>query len=295
MIKDEDILLGELLAYVISNDHISCNDLQNEFKLTEQAAIKGIELCDALGIITVEHYQYFNKDNVYFTITDISQLNERAMEYLKSAGYDAERVNKLFQGKPREEKEYLSNILNDSVRTWKNVDYTTPPVYSLIIIRITSSDKVLYESRSEIMYVEDLKIAKWDGNKYVLEGPFPKCDFSPLSEMEKLKEGSIVTHWTEATEKDIQSWKNRFNPKNRYKHLEVIVDDNMVDDVYKSLLLAAGCVYKLMIDLPKEDETRIQLEKTHSIMCDLQAAMDFGKISNLEEVTDNDKSKGDLE
>ena len=115
------------------------------------------------------------------------------------------------------------------------------PSDKLVLIRLQSPDKVFMESRTEIVYLEDLKIAKFVNGVWEIEGPFPLFDFSPLSKFAKLNDDTIVTHWAELSDKEIEAWHHRFDNHFEYNTFKVEIDDDKKEDIYRALILAASC------------------------------------------------------
>lgn len=176
-------------------------------------------------------------------------------------------------------KEIVSNILREA-RPWRDATKVKPDPGQLVVIRITNPDIIYVETETEILPSEDMKIAKFNRNQdgvngiWVIEPPYPKFDYSPLSNKEQLYPGTMVTHWAVPEEGEIEGWKTRFNPSGIYKKLNIEVDDDHLELVYRALIWASAYIQKANPDDP--DAKRLA-----SVLYDLQYVLDTGKPIEL--------------
>ena len=131
--------------------------------------------------------------------------------------------------------------------------------------------------------MEDMKVASYDSeNKtWTIEGPFPKYDYSPLTNKDKVKEGANITHWSKLKEGEISSWHSRLQPLHLYSYLRLEVDKEHDEMVYKALLHAMDCIVKVGGESIFMPNSGSELGEYYETLCDLQAAMDGQIILNV--------------
>lgn len=175
-------------------------------------------------------------------------------------------------------KKKISKILNED-RGWHNVKDKLPPIDKPVVIRFINPKFVYYETETEIYLAEDYKIAQClrDYNdpdniekcSWNIIPPYPKFDYSPMSRKDKLLEGVIVTHWTEASDEDLLSWKSRFNIIDSYLTLKVEIDDDHAEVLYHTLMYANA-----MIGNAYDKEKTDVLLASHILLGDILNSMD---------------------
>lgn len=200
--------------------------------------------------------------------------------------YKPEEIEEKLKNLPPLDKQKVSGILTSekSPYTWIDVNETMPPVGKPVAIRFVDPNKTYGETFDIILEAEDMKIATVDekGNWKILP-PFPLFDYSPLSNKENINKECTVTHWTEVSDEEMNGWNTRFNPLGRYKLLNIEVDKDHQELVYKSLLWASHFI-KNAIENNVNPESAPELTQYYNTLADLQCCMDSGKpLSNIEE------------
>jgi len=271
--------IADVIMWTIHHDVISSSLMMKTFQIEKFVAQSTLEMLSKIEVIEENDQQ---PELYYVLINEVENLLPEVLDLLINCDYSLSDIKKAVQGVPKEEKYVSSNILSDKSRDWIPFNETKPKLNTPILIRFTDESTVLMESKTEIVYSEDLKIAMWDGIEFHIMAPYPKYDFSPLSNKEYLNDGVFVTHWSNINRKDLEGWQTRFNPINKYKHLELSVSREQEEEVYKALILAAACIMRTVNDCAANDPTRDKLVKAHSVMCDLQSAIDYGIIQNSE-------------
>ena len=230
-------IFANCVMYILKHDTISAADLVNRFKLSIEAASNIIGTMELTSIIDNP-----DKNGVYTVIAkSMDELNEGILCFLHDNGFSNEEINYAFKALTIEEKEEISNILLEE-RNWINADETKPDLDTAVVIRIVDKNKIQVETRSEVMYVEDIKIASWDGYNWYICPPFAKYDYSPLSSHSEINEGAIVTHWATPEEGEVNAWNTRFDRTSDYD-LKISVDSEH-EEIYRALLIGATYIAK---------------------------------------------------
>lgn len=171
-------------------------------------------------------------------------------------------------------KKEISLILSEK-RDWIDANIRKPDPKQLVVMRLTNPDIIFDENDDNIFRSEDIKIGEYyiptsseDGNgEWLVYGPYPKYDYSILTNKSRLKEGTIVSHWAIPEDGELEGWSNRLNPIGSYKKMSIDVDEENEENVYRALLHGAAFISQAM----EEDK---DLEKLYIILCDLQACID---------------------
>lgn len=174
-----------------------------------------------------------------------------------------------------------TSMLNDDNFNWNVTKESIVPIDKIIMIRMvhpdtffnqldtTSFPKHIQEALAKSYeYLEECTLAKWNGNEWLLEPPFPLYNYSPFTDNNKIKNDVIVEHWTEVTDELIDNWHRRFDFINDYKHLKLEVDEEHKHDVYTALLHGAAALNAINND---------ELIKYRDILYDLQSSLDKGE------------------
>ena len=179
-------------------------------------------------------------------------------------------------------KKIVSNILSEK-RNWVDATKAKPEPGVQVVMRLYNPMIIFGENETEIYPAEDIKVGTYvrdydDPTKgsWHVSPPFPKFDYSPLSTKDRLNEDTTVTHWAEIPEDELEGWNTRFEPIFVYKKLNLEVDDEHAEDVYRALIWGAACIDKLEHGNP-------EAAKLVRILYDLQAIMDSGKEIDLTE------------
>lgn len=175
-------------------------------------------------------------------------------------------------------KKEISKLLQED-KGWISVDERMPMSGIIVIIRIYNPHYIYHEDKETIYHAEDIKLAQIlsdyndpenkDKMRWSIIPPYPLYDYSPLSKMDQLLDGSIVTHWAEASNKDIEAWRSRFNISDGYLSLRVETDDDHRQLMYRALMYSLGIVGNAYMK-EKSDE----LLAFHIILQDLLNSMD---------------------
>lgn len=184
-------------------------------------------------------------------------------------------------------KKLVSNILSEN-REWHDCNTEKPPKNTPVVFRFTNNNIIYGEDETSIYPAEDIKIGILSSDdEFVISGPFPRFDFSPLSNRSKFTEGTIVTHWAYPEEGEVEAWKTRFDPFHTYKNLSIEVDGEHIKDVYRALLVGASALSRLYglnpskeVDKNAPDELK-DLDNLYKTLCDLQAYIDNPSNENF--------------
>lgn len=183
-----------------------------------------------------------------------------------------------------DKKKVVSNILSSS-RDWHNSNDVKPEENTQVVMRICDPSKSYGETEEEIYVAEDIKVGVYipdenDPNKgeWFVSPPYPKYDFSPLTNREKLKEGASVTHWAEVNDDELDDWSNRFEPRGEYNRLRIDIDPEYEEYFYRLMIHQANAInsritYMESQEKPNTDEIE-QLKLILTFFDDIQACID---------------------
>lgn len=170
----------------------------------------------------------------------------------------------------------VSNILHEP-RDWKNANEVKPEAGQLVVIRMMNPTIIYAENEKEIYPSEDMKIGEFIRNAtdpstgvWVIAPPHPRFDYSPLSDKERLNDETLVTHWAIPEEGELEGWRTRFDQTNLYKKLNIEVDDDHLELVYRALVWGAAFIQKYNPDEP-------EAKYLAHVLYDLQYVIDTGK------------------
>lgn len=173
-------------------------------------------------------------------------------------------------------KKELSLILQGRSHKWFPIEDTKIIAGNPYIVRLVDKNYIMYETDDELVYREDIQIARFIDGKWKIEGPFPKMDFSLCSERENLKNGVEVTHIAYPTEDDVNAFHQRYDPIYKYNKFIIDVDDNMVDELYHAIIIAKGCMSKMSINFEGNNEDLNKIQKAYDLLSDMQCVFDRG-------------------
>lgn len=186
-------------------------------------------------------------------------------------------------------KKEISKILEDKngQRKWISIQDKLPEPNQRVYIRFHNKQFIYDENDEFIYYSEDLKLAKCvrdyqdpdniEKCVWVIEPPYLKYDYSPLSSKDKLLEGSFVTHWSESTEEEREAWDNQDKPFGTYTKLHLEIDDQNEEIIYKAIYHGVSTLGQYLMSIQnkfKNDINRAAEEGNVSAVKDLKAAMD---------------------
>ena len=197
-----------------------------------------------------------------------------------------------------EQNEY-SVILSNGLHTWYDCESDKPNINEPVLVRVISRIYPPMETERGNVYPETQKLATWDGEKWTICRPFPKYDFDILTFKESLRDGTEITHWTEATEEAKEAWVKRMNPKCYVNHLEFRVDEETEPLVMNALYIAETAVAKeLERFMTENDPDSIDAQNAvgelrHALytLQDLRSAVDFGGVIENPLPKDEDEEK----
>lgn len=180
----------------------------------------------------------------------------------------------------RSEKKLVSQILTEK-REWHDASKEKPTPNTQVVVRMVHPGIIWVENDEEILLAEDQKIATFvrtydDPNQgsWAISPPYPLYDYSPCSNKDRLLDGVIVTHWAIPEEGEIEGYNTRFDQINLFKKLNLEVDEEHKEDVYRALLWGAAYIQKYC---PGEPEA----QHLATILYDLQYVLDTSKGIDL--------------
>ncbi|MCM1220105.1 MAG: hypothetical protein NC548_37005 [Lachnospiraceae bacterium] len=173
-----------------------------------------------------------------------------------------------------EEKKIISRILTER-REWFNVSDKLPKDGELVVIRITNESMQFGTTHDgNIIAAEDSKIGTYMNGSWIIAPPYPKFDYSPLSNGPFLNDGSVVTHWAVPvpnSDKDIgevEAWQSRFEVIGKYNKFAIEIDKEHEELLYRACSWGAACIRKV-VDAEEED-----IKKIIEILYDVQNLLD---------------------
>lgn len=273
-------ILSEIIFWAIHYDAVTPQMLMLKMGCKAEFAEAAFHALYSLGVISKNNPNN-DKEPWIVMYVSIEDIPNEMINVLCQYGKDIKQIMKALEGLPKEKKKVTSNILSDKAHTWIDIKDEMPNEDEIVVIRMVNENKVYMQSRTELVYMEDLKIAKYCPNNddiFLIEPPFPLYDYSPCSTNQFINKGDGVkiTHWAKLKQEEIDSWHHRFDPHFKYNELKLYCGDDHIEEVYRALVLAASCIGKEAIQYPKDNEVRTKLEKAYNYICDLQAAMDRG-------------------
>ncbi len=284
-------MISELIVWAFHYDAITPQMIMLKLNCTADMANAIIITLHTLGILN-KNDPSNDAEPWIVMINRLQDIPNHMLNVLQADGHSLEEITEALKGLPKEKKKISSNILSDRAHEWTAVQDKAPEENIPIIIRICNPEKEFIETKTEIVYLEDTKIGLWDGNKWIICGPHPKYDFSPCSDKENLREGCNVTHWAKCSGTELKGWKSRLDPHHKYDHMYIDVDEDKIEDLYRSLILACSCLAKEAIHYPKDHEVRIKLEEAYGYICDFQAAFDRNGSINAILATELENNNG---
>lgn len=268
-------MLSTIIFWALHYDTITPQLLILHFNCSEEFANAVIVAMHSMGVLNKKNPNN-DKEPWIVTYTELTDIPGDMLNLLQMNGYDFKQIAEALKGLPATKKKVSSNILTDTTHSWKTIEDGYPDIDVPVVIRLFDPGKIYMESRTEIVYIEDIKIASWNGVEWIIRGPFPLFDFSTCSKLTKVNEGVKVTHWASSTEKEISQWDHRYDPLYNYTDLKLFVDNDHLESLYKALILAASSLSKEAIQYPSDNEIRQRYEAAYKYICDLQTAIDRG-------------------
>lgn len=177
----------------------------------------------------------------------------------------------------RSKKKKVSNILLEK-REWFDVNEKKPNPGERVVIRFTNENIVYGENDKEVYYAEDIKVGRYlqaiegEGGRWVIDPPYPKYDYSPLSNKENLLEGTYVTHWAYPESDELEGWDTRFDMHNKYQNLRIEIDPEHEEDLYRAIIWTSAFFTRNAEIRKRYDEKTI--DRIYGVLCDLQSCID---------------------
>lgn len=268
-------MLTTIIFWALHYDQVTPQLMMLHFNCKEEFARASLVALHSIGIINKSN-PGDDKEPWSVMYNEITDIPNDLLNVLQMNGYTIVQISEALKGLPKEKKKVSSNILTDKAHEWVSVADEFPEENKKCLIRFYDLEKIYLESRTEIVYLEDIKVAYYDGNEWKIEGPFPLYDFSPCSKNETINKGCIVTHWANVTEKELEQWEHRFDPHYQYTKFSIEIDDDKNEALYRALILAGSCISKEAIQYPSDNDVRIKLEEAYKFICDMQTVMDRG-------------------
>ena len=226
-------IFANVIMYILKHDTIAPGDIVSRFKLSIEATSNIIGTMELSNVISSA-----DDNGIHTVIVKCAEdLNEGIRWFLNEHGFSNEEIVYAFSALTTEDKTEISKILLED-RNWIDANETKPDIDTAVVIRIVDRNQIYYEDRTEVMYVEDVKIASWDGYNWYICPPFAKYDYSPLSNHFEIKDGATVTHWATPEEGEVNAWYTRFDYDSGYR-LKIEVDLSNEEEVYRAILLGA--------------------------------------------------------
>ena len=275
-------LIKHVFTIIVTNqDHgLLYSELTNILKIPKPETLQDIKKSPLVQILVglglVEINQYGENDIAFFpAVQSYFEIPAPVKSMFKELCMSDDDMRVMMLEKKFADKTEDSAILHSSRGfPWYEVAVGYPEENQPVVIRIKNPNRIAYEGKDDYTYVEDVKIASWNGKEWKIRPPFPKYDMSPCSDHENVIDGCVVTHWAEATEDEIENWDKRFDYLNQYDHLEIKVDKKHHRDVYMALLYGAAALDKVIHAIDPNSSDRELLLNDYRILCDLQACMD---------------------
>ncbi|MCM1439738.1 MAG: hypothetical protein NC131_11155 [Roseburia sp.] len=148
----------------------------------------------------------------------------------------------------------------------------------VIAIRIVDHKHPLARDSSGVLYLEDIKLARLTvGDTWMIEGPHPLYDYSPLSYMDFLTPGAKVSHWSPLRDGELENWHGRFGITGDMTYMRLECDDVHRETVYRTLA-HAGLMMQISMQNTKNEEERHKLEIMMHTLYNMQSVMDLGGV-----------------
>lgn len=263
-------IFGDFIFWAIQHEFITREMIKLKYgDIGENAINESLDI-----LLEAEIIRDISKVQLVIEPTVPEDLHPMVLELMINSGHSPAEISEAFEGLPLAKKKRTSNILMDNTHKWKSVDDKSLEENTEYVVRIVNPEKIYLQTRLEVIYVEDVKIAKKVNGEWELVGPHPRYDFSPCSNKDKLKDGCKITHFAPVNDDQLNGWKHRFDLHHDYSTLNIEVDKNHDFDVYHSLIIAAGCVMK-EYQCSDDNGMKDKLMAAYVTLCDLQSVMDL--------------------
>lgn len=182
----------------------------------------------------------------------------------------------------RKEKKVVSRVLQEE-RNWISIKDKLPKIGEHVVIRFVNNSILYGETEEEIYPAEDIKIGQLvrdinnpSKGRFIIDPPFPKYDYSPLTNKEMLGVGTEVTHWAVPFEGELENWAHRLDFNRSYHHLKLEVDPENEEVVYRALLHGSSFIANAGGEEFAKCKPGEGMKMLYEILCDLQTCIDKG-------------------
>lgn len=274
--KYDRLIFGTILFEVIGmREFTSAFMMENFSSISKEAMEFMINKFQSLSVI--EKSEVF--DSYFVKINKFIDINSKTLDILYKCGYSEYDIEKQLYSK----KKVISEILNNKTYDWKDVKQFQPPENEYIIIRFVDYNVLVKETDDELYPLEDRKIAVYKNGSFEIIPPYARFDFNPLSNGSKILNSAIVTHWAEPNQEDVNEYQRRFEPKLKWKYLDITVkDDDMALDLYKALINGQLMMNQTVMEFMNDEETKGRFKLYSDIFHDLIICLDTEKIISNE-------------
>lgn len=164
-----------------------------------------------------------------------------------------------------------SPILEDG-RKWISSAERVPDPEHHVVIRIVNRSKYYAMKEDHIVYAEDEKIGHYANERWYIDPPYPRFDYSPLTHNADVLEGSEVSHWAEPEPDELIAYRKRFEPLGTYDYMSIKAGPNTLQLMYHGLIYATTAfsrAYKL-----GEGGSDL-VNACYGMLCDMQSCLDM--------------------
>ena len=236
-------------------------------------------LMSTLGIIENTMVMHENDDSLDCIITCWAQLEKDVQDLLIETNHTVDEIRAYLNELPDDAKEIVSAIIRNP-DDWEETANNLPAENSLVVIRLYNPTITVQENATQKILLEDLRIGFWDGEKWNIEGPIPFKDYSTLTARSHLAEGTIVSHWRNAETEEINDWHHRYDAINDYGYLDIFVDDENKDRVYRALIHGCNMLHHFAKSNENDEETHNIAIELANTLSDIAGCFDRGGIYN---------------
>ena len=266
--NDGGEIMANIIMYMLKHDSVITADIAQRFKLSLEITTNIIKAMCAAKIIAPTEINGLYK----VIVKSFEDIDPGVVEFLNMNKFNNIQIADAFKTLTTEEKDEVSLILRED-RDWEDATTNKPDLNIPVVIRMVNKNIIYNEDNCEVLYAEDMKIGKWNGEKWNIIPPYPKYDYSPISKFGELNEGTIVSHWAPVAADELEGWNTRFNRIFGY-NLKIEVDPDWEEQVYRALMWGAAYIAKFGGPDFKEDTSTNGLRKMYEVLCDMQACMD---------------------
>lgn len=158
---------------------------------------------------------------------------------------------------------------------------TKPEIGKSVIVFMVNKDVLGYDDETgKAFCLSETAVGKWLGDHWEIDPPYHKYPISSMMDHEKLTEGVEITRWSEGGDEEIEGWKHRLDLFNEYDKLELIIDPDKEETLYRALSLGAALIESIGPQYP-ESKDMDTLREYYMALKDLQFSIDM-KVSDVD-------------